>query len=133
MGTIVFYSFIFSFFLSSFLIIFLAPFIAEKRKKQIGDGIKMKTILIFLLAMIVTISGKSWYPKDYSHENGKVEKRIQKPAHIAEDFFGAKDLHGKELPEWTPYEKALRKCSSASANDEQWDAYVEWCRENNYY
>merc|ERR1712189_33690 len=133
MGTIVFHCLSLRLYILLFSVFFFHPFIAEKRKKQIGDGIKMKTILIFLLAMIVSISGKSWYPNDYSHENGKVEKRIQKPAHIAEDFFGAKDLHGKELPEGTPHEKALRKCSSAVANDEQWDEYVEWCNENNYY
>merc|ERR1712189_9032 len=107
--------------------------LTAKHEKQIGDGIKMKTIFVFLLAMVMSISG-FWLNTGNSHANAKVGKRIQNTAHRAKDFSKVKILHGDE--ESTPCEGAMLQCISARypsivENPEAiMQIIAECCREN---
>merc|ERR1712189_384 len=103
----------------------------EKHEKQISVGIRMKTTFVFLLAMVMSISGSRI---GNSHANAKFGKRIENPAHIAKDFFRAKHLQGDEP--LTPCMGAIAQCvfehksSTAEEFEEFLSIYAECCREN---
>merc|ERR1711931_98862 len=107
--------------------------VPEKHEKQISDGIKMKTTFVFLLAMVLSISGSeaglAGLPREVSQglrqANAKVGKRIENLAHIAKVFFRAK-LE-------TPCKRAVMQCTNSKHRPivkDPFDILAECCKEN---